>query len=190
MPPQTTHGGTLCSWVGWSIYLFYLFIFVFWGGGRLTENWSDFLQYAFAVRFVMKPVWLVAIGSLEGVLLFGKRLWIFWQSHSQLQGQNAVLSPGTVTPVLGDKNASLFILPEQVTNFERRGVSSLLWRSLYVMLVLLDTVSSQHKATHSPVSIKWREKLQYSCSVSLQLHCIYTRAAVTCRLMNKKLMYW
>lgn len=133
-PPMEEH-----SVLGWGE--------VFFGERRgLTESRSDFLQCCFAVRFVMKPVWLAAIGSLEGVLLFGKRLWIFWQNHLQLQGQNVVFlseavrkfdvmeiwSVGRkpVTPVLGDKNTSLFILREQVMNFGRRGVRSSLEESI------------------------------------------------------------
>lgn len=30
------------------------------------------------------------LAHMEGVVLFGKRLWIFWQNCSQLQGQNTV----------------------------------------------------------------------------------------------------
>lgn len=81
VPPQTTHGGTLCSWVGWT---------KFWveeGAGRERKR-----LFCIADWFASKSdsVWLVAIGSLGRR---GSVWWVhadFWQNRSQLRGLSAV----------------------------------------------------------------------------------------------------
>lgn len=81
VPPQTTHGGTLCSWVGWTIF------------GR-GGGWPR-VEATFCGAVLLSDLfWNLSdsrrLAHMEGVALFGKRPRIFWQNRSQLQGQNVV----------------------------------------------------------------------------------------------------
>ena len=81
VPLQTTHGGTLCSWVGWTIFGR--------GGGwpRAEATFCGAVLLSDLLWNLSDSLWLAHV---EGAALFGKHPWIFWQNHSQLQGQNVV----------------------------------------------------------------------------------------------------
>ncbi len=84
VPPQTTHGGTLCSWVGWAIFV---------GGG----GWPG-AEATFSGAVLLSDLfWNLSdsrrLAHVEGVVVFGKCPLIFWQNHSQLWGRNVVCLP-------------------------------------------------------------------------------------------------
>lgn len=81
VPPQTTHGGTLCSWVGWTI---------FGRGGGWPRAEATFCGAVLLSDLFWNLSDSRRLAHMEGVAAFGKRPRIFWQNRSQLQGQNVV----------------------------------------------------------------------------------------------------
>lgn len=192
VPPQTTHGGTLCTWVGWSIFL-----------GEEGAVWE--LKWLSAGLCLLSDLFwnlsdLQRLAHTEGVVLFGKGLWIFWQNRgaccSLLFGLMSWRFDGKRVPP--EELHQCWVTWTHLFLFQGNGSWTLgegvwtergLLRSLYILLIQLDTQWSPGIDAQYPCFNKVGVKVTYSCPVSPRQHSIDTTISVTWSLTNKKSMY-